>query len=134
MRGAGIIQTKVRQWSRSVTALLALLAVALHVFTIEGHVHVAAFTGQGNHVSSLSAHGGHAAAGHAGELSLSSPTSPAPCIFCQAMAAAGLALPPAAPLLVWFGAAALVAALFRQRQAALERLNAWRSRAPPLLA
>lgn len=134
MRGAGTIQMKVRQWSRGVTALLALLAVALHVFTIEGHVHVAAFAGQGNSVSSASAHGGHAAVGHTGEQALSNPSHPAPCVFCQAMAAAGAGLIPAAPLLVLFGAAALVAAQFGQRQVLLQRLNAWRSRAPPLSA
>jgi hypothetical protein len=135
MRGAGIIWTNLSQWGRGLTALLALLAVSLHVLAIEGHVHVASYPGQGGASAiSASAHPAHAASSLTGEQSLSNPSHPSHCIFCQAMTAAGAGLIPAAPLLVWFGAAALVAALFGQRQVSLQRLNAWRSRAPPLSA
>ena len=114
-------------------SLLALLAIALHVFTIEGHVHVAAFPGQGI-ASGAAAHGDHSGVDHAAALSLTNPASPAPCIFCQTMAAGGPGLVPAMPLFVWFGAVALVVALFGQRQVSLQRLHTWRSRAPPLFA
>lgn len=129
MRGAGIIGTKVSQWARGLMTLCALLAVALHVIAIEGHVHVPAFP-QHSGASSALAHDHSASRDPAGQF-LSNPSSPAPCIFCQAMAFAGAGLVPAAPLLVWFGAAALVAALFGQRQVSLQRLTTWRSRAPP---
>ena len=132
MRGAGIIRTRLSEWGRGLTALLALLAVALHIFAVQGHVHVAAFPQHGAGVSAL-AHG-HPAPTEAAGPSLSNPSNPAPCHFCQTMAAAGAGLMPVAPLLGWFGAAALVAALFGQRQVSLQRLNAWRSRAPPLSA
>lgn len=130
MRGAAVFQTKLSLWGGALLRLLALLAIALHVFTVEGHVHVAAFAVQG-----AAAHADHAAPGAgAGAPSLSNPTSQAPCVFCQAMASVGAGLTPSAPLLVWFGAAALVAMLFGQRQVSLQRLTAWRSRAPPLFA
>ena len=129
MRGGQTIQNTGRDWAQSLVRLLALLAIALHIFAVQGHVHVAAFPQHGAGVSAL-AHG-HPAPTDAAGPSLSNPSNPAPCLFCQTMAAAGAGLMPVAPLLVWFGGAALVAALFGQRQVSLQRLNAWRSRAPP---
>jgi hypothetical protein len=132
MRGAGILRTKFNQWGHGLSSLCALLAIALHVFAIEGHVHVAAFPQHGA-AASASAHEHSASGGAAGQF-LSNSSNPAPCLFCQVMASAGAGLILAAPLLVLFGAAALVAALFGQRQVSLQRLNAWRSRAPPRIA
>lgn len=132
MRGGQTIQNAGRDWAQSLVRLLALLAIALHIFAVQGHVHVAAFPQHGAGVSAL-AHG-HPAPTDAAGPSLSNSSNPAPCLFCQTMAAAGAGLMPVAPLLVWFGAAALVAALFGQRHVSLQRLTTWRSRAPPLSA
>lgn len=132
MRGVKYFRTALNRGGRGLMSLLALLAIALHVFTIEGHVHVAAFTGAAH--SDVAPQGAVSGGGAAAKQSLANPTSQAPCVFCQTMASAGAGLLPAAPPLVWFGAAALIAALFGQRRVSLQRLHAWRSRAPPLFA
>ena len=141
MRGAVIDQSERKRWGHGLVRLLALLAVALHVFTISGHVHVPQFgPAAAQHAAShdagrvWGAQSGVLAAQAAAHIqhTLSGPTDPAPCVFCQTLASAGAGIAPNAPMLaLWLGVAALIAALLGQRQVVLQRLTIWRSRAPP---
>ncbi len=125
MRGARTIRIDLSQWGVSLARLAALLAVALHVFTVDGHVHIPQFAAAAAVYAGAAGHDGQA------EQSLANPTHQTPCVFCQTMAASGTGLTPSAPLLAVFATAALAAALFGRPQVALQRLVVWRSRAPP---
>jgi hypothetical protein len=110
-------------WARSVAPWCALLAVTLHVFAVEGHVHIP-------QIGAAALYAGAAGHERQAEQSLSNSPVQSPCVFCQTMAASGPGLTPSAPLLLAFAAAPLAAVLFGRRLVALQRLVIWRSRAP----
>ncbi len=126
MRGARTFRTELGQWGAGFLRCLAVLAVCLHVFVLQAHVHIPPATSGSGFV-----HAGPGVETHSGGLILASPVEHSPCILCQTLAANGAGLTPSAPMLAAACAAALVAALFGQRHVELQRLLVWRSRAPP---